>query len=63
MSGGLAGFMFWTLVYPFDVIKTQKQNGMRYSEILPYLYKIAYKGYGIMAFRSIIVNCFSFAVF
>jgi hypothetical protein len=32
ISGGFAGIAYWSVSYPFDVIKTKVQNGQSYQK-------------------------------
>lgn len=59
----MAGLSYWAVSYPWDVLKTRMQAGGNTKEILGGLRGTAYRGFSIVAVRSIIVNSFSFATF
>lgn len=49
-AGGISGLLSWVYSYPIDVVKTRYQCNQLYSN------HHLYKGFGIVAFRSILVN-------
>ena len=63
VSGGVAGLSFWTVSYPFDVIKTKVQNGETYKTALKQLTSSSYRGFSAVFIRSILVNGVSFATY
>lgn len=62
-GGSVAGLTYWIVSYPWDVVKTQIQAGGNTTEIISNLRNTAYRGFGTVAVRSVIVNAFSFATF
>lgn len=58
-SGGIAGLLSWIYSYPFDTIKTLEQ--CNYNNKI--IYNNLYKGFSIVAIRSILVNSCLFSVF
>lgn len=63
MAGSIAGLSYWTIAYPLDVIKTKLQTGQTINAIFSNIHKTAYRGFGVIALRSVIVNGISFATF
>lgn len=63
MAGSIAGLSYWSIAYPLDVIKTKLQTGVPINQIFKNIHKVAYRGFGVIALRSIIVNGISFATF
>lgn len=63
MAGSIAGLSYWTIAYPFDVIKTKLQMGETVNDVFKNLRSTAYRGFRVIALRSVIVNGFSFATF
>tara|TARA_A100001015_G_scaffold208197_1_gene232967 strand:+ start:1791 stop:2501 length:711 start_codon:yes stop_codon:yes gene_type:complete len=61
-SGGLSGFINWTVTYPIDVIKNRQMSD---NLTITNAYKRGnlWKGYNICAFRGIIVNAAGFYVY
>lgn len=77
LSGGWAGFGFWGIFYPFDVVKTRMQTDAsnpaerRYKNTIHCVTEIAktegagtfYKGYTPAVIRAVLVNaCIFYAV-
>ena len=63
ISGGIAGISYWSVSYPFDVVKTKVQNGESYQRALKELFTTGYKGFTAVFIRSILVNGASFATY
>ena len=63
IGGAAAGLGYWIVAYPWDVIKTKVQAGSTYRGALENIFETSYRGFGTVAFRSVIVNAVSFATF
>lgn len=63
ISGGIAGIAYWSVSYPFDVVKTKVQNGESYQTAFNELLRAGYKGFSAVFIRSILVNGVSFAMY
>ena len=63
VGGGVAGLSYWTVSYPWDVIKTKVQAGMTYPKAFENLIGTSYRGFNVVALRSVLVNAVSFATF
>ena len=63
VGGGFAGFGYWFVIYPVDVIKTRVQAGQTYAEAFKGILKSGYRGFGGAGSRAIIVNAVSFCVY
>jgi len=67
LAGGVAGFSFWGLIYPFDVVKTRLQTdasdkaARKYRSIL-HCWRHIYKHEGIGAFWRGYIPCILRAV-
>ncbi len=61
-SGGLSGFINWTITYPIDVIKNRQMSD-NLTIINAYKKGNLWKGYSICAFRGIVVNGIGFYVY
>ena len=55
-AGGLSGIFYWSLIFPFDTMKTRIQSGATRHA----LYTNMYKGLGITVLRAVPVNCATF---
>lgn len=62
-SGGIAGLLSWIYSYPFDKIKTLNQCNLHYNVNSSYSLYSLYKGFTLVAIRSILVNSCLFSVF
>lgn len=63
IGGGVAGLAFWTVIYPCDVVKTRVQSGSSYKQAFENIIQTSYRGFGNIAFRSVLVNAVGFATF
>ena len=62
ISGGISGFLNWTISYPFDVIRN-RQLAQNIDIITALKMGKLWKGYTICAFRSVFVNSVGFFVY
>lgn len=68
MAGGLAGALAWSVVFPFDVVKTQIQSGREHGSIAQVFrknlrqgsFKSLYRGCSMAIARAFIANGFLF---